>query len=951
MRLVSRNRSIFRIFLSIFALLGIVAGLILVGQQQIFRNRAASLSARLSMTPLNASLKRGDSLNVDLILNSTSQPISGTDVIVQFDNSYLTLNGIDTYPQNSSLKTYVPVTSNGSFDSTKVLSEAQTSGRISFGAVAYDQSTNNLTQSFEGVINSLARLRFSVKNNAPYGSTQISYVYSGARATDDSNVVIDPNVGGTIEDILIQPTDSTTVNVVSSQTPTTPPSTTPSPTSTPPPSASFPFEVGKLTLSNTIDSNVSQTISFNNSYANPIVVAYIMTRGDGQSVDVRVRNVTSNSANIFMEEPDNGTHNPEEVGYIVMEQGKYSLPDGTKVEAGKQNTNSVHRGGSGFSGTSVSFTQPFNSPPVLLHTISTYNNNAFMTSVSPSVSASGFSIQQEAAETGSTSVSETIGWIAIESGKSGIVDGVAYQTGRGADGSPDGVDNPEHVINYPASFTQTPIIIVDGYTGNGGDGYWARGSGTNSSSKHGTYSEEDQRHDSERGHIDEGFSWWAIEKEINTGGGAGGGPGPNPTPTQIPTPTPPPTGGVSASLSCHQDHVDLTASGTITTYQYDGLWTTLTDERNGQVIIVSFDAVSSGQGNIGLLFHDRVTSIRGATPYLDLYGDGRDYTLKVYGGSYTALEPYLQSGDLLDEVNNLSQNCVFPTSTPTPPPSGTNNFEVGKLTLSDTIDQNVTQTVNFTNSYTNPIVVAYIMTRGGDQSVDVRVGNVTSNSANIFMEEPDNEGHNPEEVGYIVMEQGQYSLPDGTKVEAGKLNTNSVHREPNDFSGTNVNFNQSFSSAPVVLHTLNTYNNNAFMTSVSPSVSASGFSIQQEAGGSPTGSSATTETIGWIAIESGKSGSINGVAYQTGRGADGSPDGVDNRTHTINYSPSFSQTPIIVVDGYTGNGLDGYWARGSENNSSSRHGTYAEEDQQGDTERGHIDEGFSWWAIESAVTY
>ena len=271
-------------------------------------------------------------------------------------------------------------------------------------------------------------------------------------------------------------------------------------------------------------------------------------------------------------------------------------------------------------------------------------------------------------------------------------------------------------------------------------------------------------------------------------------------------------------------------------------------------------------------------------------------------------------------------------------------YEAGRVTLSSTIDDGVSARVSFARSYTDPVVVAYIMTRNGSQSIDVRVKDVTGTGATVFVEEPDDEGHNAEEIGYIVMEAGRHVLADGTRVEAGRWTTSSVHREDSGFGGDTVPFTQTFGAAPVLLHTLNTYNNGAFMSTVSPSVTAGQFMIQQEAGGS--GKPAVTETIGWIAIESGKTGTIDGKKYQTGRSQDGTKDGVTDSAQVISLTAGFSQAPVMIVDGYTGSGSDGYWARSAGTPTATTQKVYAEEDQVKDSERSHADEGFGWWAME-----
>ncbi|MCJ7450206.1 MAG: DUF2341 domain-containing protein [Candidatus Nanohaloarchaeota archaeon QJJ-9] len=264
-------------------------------------------------------------------------------------------------------------------------------------------------------------------------------------------------------------------------------------------------------------------------------------------------------------------------------------------------------------------------------------------------------------------------------------------------------------------------------------------------------------------------------------------------------------------------------------------------------------------------------------------------------------------------------------------------------TIDSTIDGGVIKTVDLKYTYQNPVVVAYIATRNGGESVDVRVKNVTNSSFKIFTEEPDNQVHSKESVGWLVVEEGTHKITDGTKVEAGIHTTSNVHREGNSFNGDYVKFNQNFSSQPALFHTLNTYKNTAFMSTVSPKVNSTGFKIQQEAGGS--GSSASTEDIGWIAFENiGGSSTVNNYKYTVKtHGKDGDGDGVEDSSETFSYS--YSTNPAVLIDGYTGAGQDGYWTRGAGTYSSSSASYYAEEDST-DGERGHTDEGFSLLALE-----
>lgn len=271
--------------------------------------------------------------------------------------------------------------------------------------------------------------------------------------------------------------------------------------------------------------------------------------------------------------------------------------------------------------------------------------------------------------------------------------------------------------------------------------------------------------------------------------------------------------------------------------------------------------------------------------------------------------------------------------------------EVGSVDLGGTIDDGVVQTVALDHSFDDPVVVAYPATRNGGDSVDVRVRNVQSGSFEVFLEEPDDEPHLTETVNYIVAPSGVHETFNGSlTIEAGTVTTDQVHRSPDPFTGDQVDLEANFSSTPAVAATLNSYANGAFMSSTVFDVSADGFKVTQEA--AQTGTPAATEEIGWIAVSTG-SGDGFGFSYDVGIvPEDGDDDGADDTAETIPYS--FASTPVLVVDGATGNGVDGFWARGAGTYGAGGATVFAEEDLVGDAERTHTDEAFSFVALAAA---
>lgn len=270
-------------------------------------------------------------------------------------------------------------------------------------------------------------------------------------------------------------------------------------------------EAGTLELSDTIDSDVSETVELANSIADPVVVAYVATRNGGDSLDVRVDAVGSTGFDIFVEEPNGGPHVSEDVGWVALPSGSFVGGDDVlRVEAGTHTTSSVHEGPLGaFGGDAVAFDNAFTATPSVLATLNTYGNGDFMSDHTDDLATTGFDLQQEAAETGNAASEETIGWVAL-SRDAGTLGAIQYEVGlHPEDGDLDGVDDTAELIDYD-DFDDPPALIVQGSTANGPNGYWARGAGVYDEAEADVFAEEDQVGDAERAHADEAFSFAAF---------------------------------------------------------------------------------------------------------------------------------------------------------------------------------------------------------------------------------------------------------------------------------------------------------------------------------------------------------------------------------------------------------------------------------------------------------
>ncbi len=100
-------------------------------------------------------------------------------------------------------------------------------------------------------------------------------------------------------------------------------------------------------------------------------------------------------------------------------------------------------------------------------------------------------------------------------------------------------------------------------------------------------------------------------------------------------------------------------------------------------------------------------------------------------------------------------------------------MEAGKITVQKT-NGNTTTSILFRQTYnTIPLVFALMDDRGGNPA-SFRVTNVSTTGFDIYTVEPDGEdGPHAKmtQIPYIAIESGAHTLPDGTKIVAGTINT------------------------------------------------------------------------------------------------------------------------------------------------------------------------------------
>ena len=131
-------------------------------------------------------------------------------------------------------------------------------------------------------------------------------------------------------------------------------------------------------------------VTLDGSYTDPVVVVGPPSYEGAHPTTVRVRDVTSSSFEVQLDEWDylDGAHVAETVSYLVVEAGAHTLADGRRIEAGY--LASVDDGWS-----RESFTSSFPTPPLVLPQVTTGEGSSAVAARLRSVGSGGFEISSK----------------------------------------------------------------------------------------------------------------------------------------------------------------------------------------------------------------------------------------------------------------------------------------------------------------------------------------------------------------------------------------------------------------------------------------------------------------------------------------------------------------------------------------------------------------------------
>lgn len=353
--------------------------------------------------------------------------------------------------------------------------------------------------------------------------------------------------------------------------------------------------------------------------------------------------------------------------------------------------------------------------------------------------------------------------------------------------------------------------------------------------------------------------------------------------------------------------------------------------------IVNGDTVTVTEGDSVSL--DSTNSRHANDPYINIQseewdlGDGTTQTGNSFTHTWNSSTQYNASYTITDEYGQ-SQTIGFTVDVE---PDTRVIGETGRERVY--ADDGFYQTVNLNNSYDNPVVIAKVMDADGGQPAHARVANVSSNSFGIQIEEWDylDGPHADSQVGYVVMESGEWEFSDGTKIEAGNVWT--------DQNFQDVSFSQNFSQTPIVFAQSNTKNDTTPVVTRNRYVGTYGFDTRLHHSEAKDGQIHYWEKSSYIAVSNGTGDSDNGVPFEAGK----TGNTVTDNYEYINFQRNYSSNRTAVIDAQTEDGGDTAIPRYDDFYSGSID-VWIEEEESDDSEQGHTTEEVGYWVFDQQTT-
>ncbi len=216
------------------------------------------------------------------------------------------------------------------------------------------------------------------------------------------------------------------------------------------------FETGELQIT-----SAWQAVAFDAPFRVPVVIARATTLNDPDPGVIRIRNVTTTGFEIRFQEWDSldGDHPAETVTYLAMEQGVFTLADGTMIEAGRFPATTTGT----FS--QVTLAAPMRHSPVVMTAIISANEADAVTARVRDISTTGFAVMMQEQEANAREhAPETGCYIAWEPSSGTIGDMIFEVAATG-----DVVSHLATTFPHEVQFPEPPLLLAEMESTDGAD--------------------------------------------------------------------------------------------------------------------------------------------------------------------------------------------------------------------------------------------------------------------------------------------------------------------------------------------------------------------------------------------------------------------------------------------------------------------------------------------------
>ncbi len=279
-----------------------------------------------------------------------------------------------------------------------------------------------------------------------------------------------------------------------------------------------------------------------------------------------------------------------------------------------------------------------------------------------------------------------------------------------------------------------------------------------------------------------------------------------------------------------------------------------------------------------------------------------EYSFKATDDAVTAATYCFRLYDTTAD-SNLNNYSVYPEVTISSVKTST---VIGEADTFSSLTDGGWSTITFNNTYNSaPVVVGTTNTRIGNNVLVFEARNITTTQADMRVCESDGQSasgcatHASETVGYLVIDAATADIVDG--IEAGTFSiSGGIDTGGDELGVQTVNYNESFSSAPVVFASVQTVNGTAPVEARVTVTNIGDFSagICEQNATDDCNDSHPSETVGWVAIEPG-----NIPFDELADSGSETHGGGETWTSTGTFSPSFSSVPVVItkMNGVSGN--------------------------------------------------